>query len=231
MNSPPSAPRPVGVGSGRNPCPASARPSPGEGFPGVGWSPKVANARRGRTRTLKPSRGARGLLTDTVPPTLPGSDTQDFSELSLKPPAGSKGDPGETRSSSGQEVLQSLEAIKAQTPSRQGGVTQGAGRPSPAARTAGLAFRAEPFGALARFSAVDSSSLLTAREVLPGFFPFDLGRPLSALLRFSSQPSRHSSPPFQVSRLYNWSSRVAPGRTLGDLGPAEVPARALPLVR
>lgn len=86
---------------------------------------------RERTPTINPSGRARGLLTDTVPPALPG--------LSLEPPGLSKRDPRETRSSGGQEVLQSLEAIKDQAPSRQGGVTQGAGRPSPADRNASVA--------------------------------------------------------------------------------------------
>lgn len=139
-------------------------------------------------------------------------------ELSLKPRAGSKGDPGETRSSGGQEVLQSLEAIKDQTPSRQGGVTQGAGSPSPAARTAGLAFRlrSRPIfrGGLFPLNRSRASPLLL-------FLPPRL--PLPAFLSFGSQPLRHSSPLFQVSRLYNWSLRVAPGRALEIWGKSRSP--------
>lgn len=56
VNSPPSAPRPVGEGSEMNPWPASARPSPGEGFPELGGALKDGNARRVRTPRLSPSR-------------------------------------------------------------------------------------------------------------------------------------------------------------------------------
>lgn len=88
--------------------------------------------------------GLVGSSQTQFPLTVPGSDTRDSLELGLKPQAWSKRDPSETRSSGGQEVLQSLEAIKGQTPSRQGGVTQGAVRPSPADRPAGFSWCATP---------------------------------------------------------------------------------------
>lgn len=97
----------------------------------MGWSPERCECQEREDAHTQPLRWARGLLTDTVPPALPG--------LSLEPPGLSKRDPRETRSFGGQEVLPSLEAIKDQAPSRQGGVTQGAGRPSPADRNASVA--------------------------------------------------------------------------------------------
>lgn len=66
-SSPPSAPRPVGAGSGRSPCPASTRPSPGEGSPGRGKARKGAGTEGGRTPTRGPTRGAPGLA-DSVSP-------------------------------------------------------------------------------------------------------------------------------------------------------------------
>lgn len=161
----------------------------------------MGNARRVRTPTLNPSRGVPGLLTDTVPPTLSGADTQDSLELSLKPQARSKCDPSETRSSGEQEVLQSLEAIKGQTPSRQGGVTQGAIRPSPADRPACFSWCSAPLRfrpifrddgilplKLKRFSPAASSF----SSFLFSCFP-RLRLLLCPLLPFSSQPLHHPS--------------------------------------
>ena len=67
VSSPPSAPRPVGAGSGRSPCPASAWPSPGEGSPGRGKARKGADTEGGRSPTRGPTLGAPGLA-DSVSP-------------------------------------------------------------------------------------------------------------------------------------------------------------------
>lgn len=137
MSSPPSAPRPVGVGIGMNPCPASTRPSPGEGFPWWGGAPRCECQEREDADT-QPLRWGAWAPHRHRSPSPSWTRRPGLLELSLEPPAGSKRDPRETRSSGGQEVLQSLEAIKGQAPSRQGGVTQGARRPSPADRTTGV---------------------------------------------------------------------------------------------
>ena len=96
MSSPPSAPRPVGAGSGRSPCPASMRPSPGEGSPG--------EAQRTQGCRYKWEGGPQhGALhsgrrdSQTVPPTPLGFGGPAPCELSLKPQTRRKRDPSKTR--------------------------------------------------------------------------------------------------------------------------------------
>lgn len=88
VSSPPSAPRPVGVGSGTSPC----RPSPGEGFPGRRKAQEDAESRAGTTPTRGPSLGERGLA-DTGSPNPSWCGDSGPWELSLKPQARSERDP------------------------------------------------------------------------------------------------------------------------------------------
>lgn len=95
MSSPPSAPRPVGAGSGRSPCPASTRPSPGDGSPGRRKARKGTDAKGGRTPTLVPSLWVLGLA-DSVPTTPLDFGGPAPCELSLAPQTRRERDPSKT---------------------------------------------------------------------------------------------------------------------------------------
>lgn len=96
VSSPPSAPRPVGADIGTSPCPASARPFPGEGSPGRRKARRGADARGGRTPTPGPSLRVRGVA-GSVPPTPLGSGGPAPCELSLTLQTRSESDQSQTR--------------------------------------------------------------------------------------------------------------------------------------
>lgn len=143
----------------------------------------------------------------------------------------------------GQEVLQSLEAIKGQTPSRQGGVTQGAARPSPADRPAGLAWCSAPLrfrpifrdaGILPLNRSPGSPQLLLLFLFLPFFFscfPPASVPPLSSTVLSTFAPLKSLSSRSSGFVTGDQESPPPPPRVSRELRRAEVSASALPLVR